>query len=234
MKYMGSKDRHAKDILPIILANRADNQYYVEPFVGGFNIIDKVSGPRIANDIHPHLIALFRAIQEGWIPPETISEEEYRDIQRNKDSYPDYLVGFVGFGCSYGGKWFGGYARGNSNSGKPRNYCLESRSNILKQAPKIKDVDIRNVDYRELVIPANSIIYCDPPYANTTKYASGGFDTNDFWKWVEKQAQGGHIIFVSEYAAPESMKCVWEKVCHNTLVANTGAKSGVEKLFTPK
>lgn len=35
MKYMGSKNRIAKEILPIILRDRKPNQWYVEPFVGG-------------------------------------------------------------------------------------------------------------------------------------------------------------------------------------------------------
>ena len=33
MVYMGSKRRIAKFILPIILANRTDGQWYVEPFL---------------------------------------------------------------------------------------------------------------------------------------------------------------------------------------------------------
>lgn len=44
---MGSKRRIAKDILPIILENRTPEQFYVEPFVGGANMIDKVQGKRI-------------------------------------------------------------------------------------------------------------------------------------------------------------------------------------------
>ena len=47
MKYMGSKARFAKEILPITLQGRKPNQYYVEPFVGGCNIMDKVKGNRI-------------------------------------------------------------------------------------------------------------------------------------------------------------------------------------------
>ena len=35
MKYMGSKARIANEILPIILKDRKDGQFYVEPFVGG-------------------------------------------------------------------------------------------------------------------------------------------------------------------------------------------------------
>ena len=47
MKYMGSKARHAKEMLPIILKDRKEGQWYVEPFVGGCNMIDKVNGNRL-------------------------------------------------------------------------------------------------------------------------------------------------------------------------------------------
>ena len=80
MKYMGSKNRHAKELLPIILNNRKPEQWYVEPFVGCFNIIDKVDGNRIANDSAYYLIELFKAIQRGWQPPDSISEKEYQVI----------------------------------------------------------------------------------------------------------------------------------------------------------
>ena len=49
MKYVGSKNRLSKDILPLILKNRKPGQWYVEPFVGGANLIDKVDGNRINN-----------------------------------------------------------------------------------------------------------------------------------------------------------------------------------------
>jgi DNA adenine methylase len=41
MKYMGSKNRIAKYILPIMLKERGQ-RIWVEPFVGGANMIDKV------------------------------------------------------------------------------------------------------------------------------------------------------------------------------------------------
>ena len=50
MKYMGSKRRVAKEILPIILKDRQLNQWYVEPFVGGGNLIENVSGHCIGAD----------------------------------------------------------------------------------------------------------------------------------------------------------------------------------------
>ena len=77
MKYMGSKARFAKEILPIILKGRTIDQYYVEPFSGGMNMICEVKGKRIANDIHFDLIQMWKELIMGWIP-EKITKEEYQ------------------------------------------------------------------------------------------------------------------------------------------------------------
>jgi len=232
MKYMGSKTRYAKQILPLVLKERKEGQWYVEPFAGGFNMIDKVKGNRIASDSNFYLIELFKAIQNGWTPPNEISENEYASIRDSKEKYPACLVGFVGFGCSYAGKWFGGYARGNTNKGIARNYCEESKRNILNQRQALQGVHIQNLNYWELDIPENSIVYCDPPYAGTTKYKDK-LDYPRFWAWVRELSKE-HQVFVSEYVAPEDFECIWSKVVNNTLTKETGAKQGVERLFTLK
>lgn len=63
MIYMGSKQRIAKEILPIILKNR-ENRLYIEPFAGGMNIIDHVDGNRVASQLPrskaPWLVSLRR------------------------------------------------------------------------------------------------------------------------------------------------------------------------------
>jgi len=97
MKYVGSKNRLAKELLRIILLGRRHNQYYVEPFVGGANMIDKVTGNRIGNDNHMYLIALLIAVRDGWVPPTDVSRGEYYSIKSNKGNYLNHLVGFVGF-----------------------------------------------------------------------------------------------------------------------------------------
>lgn len=78
MVYMGSKRRIAKYILPIILENRTEGQWYVETFCGGCNSINKVDGNRIASDNNKYLIALYKALQEGWQPKEYYTKEEYQ------------------------------------------------------------------------------------------------------------------------------------------------------------
>lgn len=68
MIYMGSKRQIAEQILAIILEGRKDGQYYVEPFCGGCNTIDKVPGNRIANDSNPYLIAMWGGVILGVGP----------------------------------------------------------------------------------------------------------------------------------------------------------------------
>ena len=227
MKYMGSKRRYVKYLLPIILENRKNGQWYVEPFVGGCNVIENVKGNRAGIDINRYLISMWQALQDGWIPPENISEEEYVDIRDNKECYPEYLIGYVGFNLSYAGKWWGGYAR---DGARKRNYGDEAFRHIMKQVPKIKDVFFVDGDYLEMEFKDICTIYCDPPYQNATQYKDR-FDHDSFWNWCRERRAEGHKIFISEYSAPEDFKCVWEKAVNNTLVQNTGSKQGVERLF---
>jgi len=109
---MGSKRRIAKDILPIILKNRMPEQFYVEPFCGGCNMIELVEGKRIANDYNEYVAEMWNAlINRNWQPPTEITEEQYNDIKANKEQYPKELVGFTGIAVTFGSTWFGTYAR---------------------------------------------------------------------------------------------------------------------------
>lgn len=233
MKYMGSKAKIAKYIIPIMEKERKPNMTWVEPFVGGANVIDKVKGKRIGGDNNKYLIALWQALQQGYNPSINISKEEATFCRLNKDKFPDEYVGWVGIGvCSFRGKFFGGYVGGNLE----RNYILEAYKNITRQAEKIKDVVFVYSDYKNLNIPSNSLIYCDPPYASATKYTTGDFNHDEFWQWCREKYKEGHLVFVSEYNAPNDFECIWEKNIVTTL-NNSKGKGGlerVEKLFKYK
>ena len=228
MKYMGSKARHAKEILPIILAGRTEGQWYVEPFVGGGNMIQNVSGKRIASDFFEPAVSVLKSLSEGWVPPESISEEHYAFVKKNQSKYEPHYLGYIGFQMSYGAVWFSTFRR---DSGGKRDYSLESYTHAMKQAPKLKGVQFHHCSYDQLDIPPQSIIYCDPPYAGTTGYATGAFDHAKFWQWCRDKVAEGHKVYVSEYTAPQDWICVWEKQVNNTLTKDTGSKKGVERLF---
>ena len=229
MRYVGNKTRIAKEILPIILNGREEHQWYIEPFVGAFGSMQFVDGNRYASDVNPYIIALMKAIRDGWEPPSSISEQEYNDIKSGRFLVPDHLNGFVGFGCSFGGKWFGGLAKTEG-----RNLVDESRRNLLKLAPKLQGCVIESHAYNAIEYHSNSIIYCDPPYQGTTKYKGIVFDHVKFWDWVRVMSSEGHKMFVSEYLAPDDFECIWEKEIISSLDLDTGNKRNIEKLFIPK
>lgn len=234
MKYMGSKARFHKELLSIILDNRKENQYYVEPFAGGMNMISEVIGNRIANDIHYYLIEMWKELVSGWIPKK-YSREEHKEIRLNKNHFPLHVVGYVGFCCSYSGVYFGGYAgETKTKENTIRDYQTESLNNILKQVPKLQNVIFQNKNYYELEIPQNSIIYCDPPYENTSNYKTDKFNHIQFWEWCRNKSKEGHSVYISEYNAPDDFECIWSKQVKSSLSANGksgGSKTSTEKLF---
>lgn len=243
MKYMGSKNRIAKYILPIILKDRKENQYYIEPFVGGANMIDKVDGLRIANDINPYLISLLYNASCGKKYIEDISKETYsraRTDYNNKTNnyFNDFQLGWIGFMASANGRFFeGGYSgTSKTKTGSIRNYIRESIDNFYKQLPKLKGIEFKCRDYRGLKIPKNSIIYCDIPYKNTKQYyLSKDFNYDKFWQWCRDKTIEGHQVFISEYNAPIDFKCIWQQEVKSSLSANGisgGSKISTEKLFT--
>ena len=68
VKYVGSKSRIAPAIVPIIQEHiqKSGARAYVEPFVGGANVIDKIAAEyRIGFDINGYLIALLQYVKSG-------------------------------------------------------------------------------------------------------------------------------------------------------------------------
>lgn len=134
-------------------------------------------------------------------------------------------MAFVGFLCSFRGKWFGGYAHNNSGD----NYAERGSRVLIKQIANLKDVDFRCGSYLELEIPDKSLIYCDPPYAGTTKYKDK-FNHDLFWEWCRCQSKDGHIVFISEYNAPEDFECI-KTIEHKTILDKNKQDKRIEKLF---
>lgn len=233
MKYMGSKNRIAKHILPIMLAERKEGQYWVEPFVGGANIIDKVDGLRIGADLNKYLIAMWSGLQQGLDRPKEISKELYSKARTEYNNgtnidFTDFMIGWIGWMGSFNGRFFDGGFSGVSGT---RNYIDEQVRNTERQIHSIKDVKFVYSDYRNLQIPPNSIIYCDIPYKGKKQYAtSKDFNHDDFWQWCRDMTKLGHTVFVSEYDAPSDFKCVWQKEITNSMNISKTYKP-IEKLF---
>jgi len=229
---MGSKNRIAKHLLPIMLAECEKHSItkWVEPFVGGANMIDKVpdSLERVGYDLNNHVIHALIDIRDNVdLLPDSVSEGEYKSY---KGSVAKSITSWVRFGCSFGGKFENGYARDRQGN-PPRNFCAEVKRNALKQSPKIQNVEFICDSYENLSFE-NCLIYCDPPYQGTTGYKTGAFDHDKFFDWCREQAKN-NIVFVSEYNAPDDFECVRQGEIKTNFASSrkTATHNAVEKLF---
>lgn len=148
---------------------------------------------------------MHRAVQSGAKLPDTVTEDEYQEIRAHGE---DWLKGFVGFGLSYSGKYWRGYARGFEG----RNYCTTAKNGLLKKHATMKDVLFSEGPYNDCILPELSLVYCDIPYRDTTSYSTGKFKHDEFYAWASNKRSEGHNIFVSEYAhnVPAGWSVVWE------------------------
>lgn len=90
---------------------------------------------------------MLQGVQRGYNLPELITLEQYQYIRDHKELDP-VLAGFVGFGCSFGGKWYGGYARNKTGT----NYALQSKRSLLKDMATLQNAEFVCGDYRRLCI----------------------------------------------------------------------------------
>ena len=243
MKYMGSKSRIAKHISPIIQkyidSNRVEK--YLEPFVGGANMIDKIKcKSKVGSDLNRFLIALLNRVKDGGELLEEVPRELYNEVRSHQydNTYEDWFVGNVGFLASYNGRWFdGGYAQSGYEKTKTgeryRDYYQESKNNLLKQVENIRDCKFYNMSYIEwdsMNGLENLVIYCDPPYQGTKKYANATkFDYDLFWETMRKWSKH-NIVLISEQNAPDDFECIWEQEVSRSIKVTDKSKS-TEKLF---
>ena len=251
MKYVGGKSRAAKHIaeaivsyLPPSVSEKSIPGRYFEPFVGGGSMAAAIGhkfDEAHYSDMHPDLMLLWSSLlSDGGefsalnTLPDHVSEDEYQALRNEPSSA---LRGFVGFACSFGAKWFGGYARGG-----PRNYASEGKRGLNKKIPGMLakvQTTARQASYSDLslTLKPGDVASCDPPYAKTQRYATGAFDHETFWETVTLWAQSGVHVFVSEYVAPEpnpdathGWSSIWEREQATTL-SKANYKKAIERLF---
>ena len=256
MKYLGGKQRLGKHLAPYLheIWEKNDKlEGYMEPFCGSLgvlsNMTDLDSKKIYANDYHPDLIEMWKEVQAGtFVYPNAISEEEYLEAKQLKS--PSARKAFVGFGMSFGGRYFGAYSQKYLN-GKNEDFCKEMVNSLKRTAPKIQNVRFTNKDYRKLK-PKNMLVYCDPPYAynkypikyrrDVKKYDE--FDNQEFWNVVRDWSKN-NLVVVSETTAPEDLVEVWNQKRYRSAAQSSktrfnpnsetqSATHNIEKLFVHK
>lgn len=199
--YLGSKSRIFKHIYPFIKQDY--KRRYVELFCGSCSSLAYTYELPVKEyvDNHPDLIMMFQALQQGWLPPEYVSEELYQEL---KTAQPSALRGYVGFAASFAGKWFAGYARDRKGT---RNIPNEVYKRIMKNKHFIRNTCFICSSYECISLDSDTVVYADPPYAGTSQYKDN-FNHYDFWEWVRNSRAK---IYVSEYTAPSDFIPVWSK-----------------------
>jgi len=89
---------------------------------------------------------------------------------------------------------------------------------------------LSNLSYDEVPIENDSVIYCDPPYANTDTYCIS-FEHDKFHEWLRKCREKNQQVFISEYQMPDDFFEVYfkEKTCSFN---DQKATHKLEKLFS--
>lgn len=238
MRFMGSKAKLAKDIVPILqqIIDKKNIRIYIEPFVGGANIIDKIKCKnKFGYDRSDTLIALLQQASADFskIPIKHNKELWEKGKAYVKDGIkPEDMtlaeIGAVEFLASFSN---GGFPRGYAQS-KTRDFYLESYEALKEQAPNLKDIQFKCQPYWRLPPVSRTLIYCDPPYQNAIAYEYASrpkMNYDHFWNWVRKMSEKNEVI-VSENVAPDDFRIIWEKE-YNKIVGQGREKTATEKLF---
>ena len=103
----------------------------------------------------------------------------------------------------------------------------------MKKFSTLGNVEFISKSYNEIECE-NALIYCDPPYNETTKYKFGTFDSDAFWQWCRNMTNKCNTVIVSEYNAPSDFKCIWSKETKTDIRTKANGKElRIEKLLTP-
>lgn len=102
----------------------------------------------------------------------------------------------------------------------------------IREGGQILPITSSVLDYEEVTIPEDSVIYCDIPYEDTNVYNKAeGFDYDRFYKWCEQQIQP---VFISSYQMPtDRFDCI-EEFAHRSTLSATANNLVTERIYVPK
>ena len=100
----------------------------------------------------------------------------------------------------------------------------------LQQLERIQQPSFTTLDYRQVKINNNSVVYCDIPYLGTVDYQSN-FSHNDFFEWAANQ---NNPVFVSEYEIKDSRFYLLKEFTHRSSFSAIANIPVTERLYGNK
>lgn len=205
MRYVGSKGKLGRHILPFIkeALRRSPNALYIEPFVGGCNMISQVEHhSRIGYDANEYLIALNKQKQQDpsvIVAAKCPSREAFNYIKENKEQFVNWYVGAAGYFPTFSNKWMESYYEHLC----PGKYS-DSLGSFLNH--DLTGIQLIHGDYKSIPVGENNVFYCDPPYKHIDFYKMP-FNHDEFCNWARTVSKNNYV-FISEYEMPEDFACV--------------------------
>jgi site-specific DNA-adenine methylase len=94
-----------------------------------------------------------------------------------------------------------------------------------------KKISFSSLDYRQVEIKKDSVIYCDIPYFGTADYGNS-FSHLEFFGWASEQSEP---VFISEYNIDDDrFSLIAEVELRSTLSATSNSKKCIERLYGNK
>ena len=228
LPYVGSKNLIAEQIIDLIPSCK----HFYDLFGGGGAITHcaVLSGKWDTvhyNDFDSQTVSYFQKALDGkWDTDKFYSRKEFHDLC---DTNP-----FVNYVWSY--------------QCKGKTYFVGKNSELVKKPEQLKDKFVRaridrvkavgrlpkesivitNQSYDKVKVKHNSVIYVDPPYADTLGYKIGGIDYDTFYNFCEHSKS---LVFISSYWLPSDRFIPVRCFVKNNAFTKSAC---VEKVFIPK
>lgn len=184
----------------------------VEPFCGGLAVALGLAPARaLLNDINPHLINFYRAVQRGLVIdlPMTNAESRYYTYRRRFNALVTgggadsaeaaslfYYLNRTGYNglCRFNGS-------GEFNVPFGRYATINYRTDFRDLQPVLARWTFTNTRFDQLPLERDDFVYADPPYdVEFTQYSRGGFSWDDQVRTAEWLARHTGPVILSNQA----------------------------------
>lgn len=198
---------------------------YVEPFFGGGAVfcwmMDNYKFLKVViNDTNKELMGIYKSIRDN--PTEFIKEtKRYQDefirlsewsrklmwheTQREYWETQDPFMLYFLMQYSFNGIWTTSKSSNGlfaGSFGYPREPIRKfvNAENIYQWSKALEKVEMTEIDFEEVTVPKNSLVYCDPPYINANVSYGSIFTLEDqkrCFRWSRKISQEGNYVMLS-------------------------------------
>ena len=237
-KYLGSKARVVKDILPLLPYDKR----YVEPFGGSGAVLlaRRASNVEVFNDRYAGVVAVYRCVKDAvllgrlvdWLEATIYSREDFLFCMKDWNSADDIV--------ERAGRWLdlNNYSFGGKNNAFGRDLgrrgigSLRDKVKLLYPVhDRLKYVLIENNDYRAIIRDYDiegTIFYLDPPYLGTpqSNYECT-FNDKDHREMLDLIHDTGAFVALSGYTNPLYDSYPWDERFEFKIASHMNVNTGI-------